>query len=314
MTAPATSPRNTIIGFALAIGGAILFSSKGILIKFAFEEGLSTETVMLYRMGLSLPFFLYIGFKTAPPKTSETASHGNRLKMIYCGIFGYYLATWLSFHSLHFISVQLERIILFSYPALVVAGSALVSRKLPSKRMVFAVLLAYAGVAVLFGFEFATAGTSGSTTGDVAYGSILVGQSALFFASYVLMSKGLIQTYGSAFFTATTMSISTVAIIIHSIIVAAATADFATLLPAASSYAILGAIAIVGTVIPTFMLSEAVARIGPERMAISGTAGPVATSLIAVIALGELFTAYHAVSIALCSSGVLLITAKSKPA
>lgn len=313
MPTPSPSRNNAIIGFSLAIFGAILFSAKGILIKYAYEDGLSTETVMLYRMLLSLPFFLYVGIRSAPPRATRSLSGRDRLKMLYCGIFGFYLSTWLSFYSLHFISVQLERIILFSYPALVVAGAALIGRTRPSARMTLATLLTYLGVTLVFGHEYLSADTAGASASDIAMGSMLVGLSTVFFASYVLVSKSFIVAYGSAFFTASTMSISTVAIIVHSGAEAVLSGTTGVLLPGMDAFVLLGVLAIVGTVMPTFMMSEAVARIGPERMAISGTFGPVATSMIAVIALGEVFTGFHATAILLCSVGVMLISVQGKP-
>lgn len=44
------------------------------------------------------------------------------------------------------------------------------------------------------------------------------------------------------------------------------------------------------TVLPSFMLTEAVARIGAARASMMGTTGPMITILLAVIFLGESFT------------------------
>ncbi|PCI59891.1 MAG: hypothetical protein COB37_10625 [Kordiimonadales bacterium] len=295
-------------GILLAVGGAILFSSKGIFIKYAYADGLSTETVMLFRMLLSLPVFLYIAIKSSKAFSRSDITRRDIMAALYCGIFGYYLSTWLSFFSLHFISVQLERIILFSYPALVVLMAAIAARAWPTRRMGGAALLTYLGVASVFGYELLAGNTEQASPTNIALGAASVGMAAVFYASYVLASKSLITKFGSALFTGVTMSISAVAIGMHSLIIAFSEQDMATFLPAGNSFIPLVMIAVLGTIIPSFMLAEAIARVGPERTAISGTMGPVAAALIAVTFLGEAFTVFHALSLVLCTAGIVLIT------
>ncbi|NVJ99692.1 MAG: DMT family transporter [Alphaproteobacteria bacterium] len=300
--------KNTIFsGFMLAIVGAILFSAKGLLIKYAYSDGLATETILLYRMGLAFPVFAFIALKKGIKSFDARDIPG----ILFCGIFGYYLAAWLSFYSLHFISVQLERIILFSYPSLVVLGTAILARRLPSPKVIVAALLSYLGVITIFASEWLNSKTGTQTSVDVAFGTALVGLSAAFFAAYVIASKRLIGKYGSATFTGASMSVSTVAIIIHTSAVAFNHSDLTLIIPPANSLPIILILTFFGTLIPTFMLSEAVARIGTERTAISGTVGPLAASLLAVLFLNEAFTPYHALSLALCTLGIILIAKRT---
>jgi len=53
------------------------------------------------------------------------------------------------------------------------------------------------------------------------------------------------------------------------------------------------------TVIPSFLIAEAIAVIGPQRAAIAGTFGPVATSILAVFILGEAFGSFHLIGLVL---------------
>ncbi len=302
----------SMTGLLLATGGAIFFSSKGILVKYAYMDGLTTETILLYRMVLSLPVFLFVAAKTARSQAIRALPKQDIAKILFCGLFGYYMASWLSFYSLHFISVQLERIVLFSYPALVVIGTAIIGRQWPSLRMTVAACLTYLGIVFVFAFEWATPTGEALTSGAIVFGTALVALSATFFATNVLVSKSLIQQYGSPFFTGVSMTISTIAIIVHTCILAFLQKDISLVLPPASSFDTILLIAIIGTVIPAFMLSEAVARIGPEHTAISGTVGPVATSLIAVSFLDEPFTVYHMLALCFCTTGILLISKKRR--
>jgi drug/metabolite transporter (DMT)-like permease len=298
-----------IIGLLLATFGAVLFSSKGILIKYAYGYDLTTDIVVLYRMVLALPVFAFVVFRAVKRRGIKRLPSSDILRLLFCGIFGYYLASWLSFYSLHFISVQLERIILFSYPALVVLGTALINKQMPTPRMMIAAFLTYIGVLVIFGHEW-SAPISSEIKRTVPYGALMVGLAAVFFAASVLASKKLITKYGSAFYTGSTMAISAFAIVIHTIVFALINQESALVIPGNDAVVVLVLLAIVGTIVPAFMISEAIARIGTERTAISGTVGPIATSLIAIVLLDESFTLFHLAALVLCSVGIILIAKK----
>jgi len=50
------------IGLIFAVLGAVGFSFKAILIKLAYPYGVDAVTLLALRMGLSLPFFLALGW------------------------------------------------------------------------------------------------------------------------------------------------------------------------------------------------------------------------------------------------------------
>ncbi|NVK38534.1 MAG: DMT family transporter, partial [Gammaproteobacteria bacterium] len=70
------------------------------------------------------------------------------------------------------------------------------------------------------------------------------------------------------------------------------------------------ALAFFSTVIPSYAMSAAIARIGSERTAITGTTGPLFTTLLAVWILGETLTVYHLIGLTLVVIGVYLISKK----
>ena len=224
-----------------------------------------------------------------------------------CGLLSYYLATWLSFYGLHFISAQLERLILFSYPAIVVLITALMRRSFPSLSILGAAALTYLGILLVFGQEFSVAGDEGISAGEIVLGSGLVALAALSFAIYVILAKPMITKLGSALFTGLSMGVSAFAVLAHAGVNSVATGAFvfADISPLALFYGLI--IGIFGTVIPAFMLNEANGRIGPERTAVLGTTGPMATSVMAVWILGESFTLWHAGALVFCIAGVSLI-------
>jgi drug/metabolite transporter (DMT)-like permease len=58
------NPRHRI-GLIFAVLGAVGFSFKAILIKLAYPYGVDAMTLLALRMGLSLPFFLALGWPTS---------------------------------------------------------------------------------------------------------------------------------------------------------------------------------------------------------------------------------------------------------
>lgn len=52
------------LGIALATIGIALFSTKGIAAKLIYQANLDPITLMSWRMGLALPFFVGIGYWT----------------------------------------------------------------------------------------------------------------------------------------------------------------------------------------------------------------------------------------------------------
>jgi drug/metabolite transporter (DMT)-like permease len=70
-------------------------------------------------------------------------------------------------------------------------------------------------------------------------------------------------------------------------------------------YALL--IAVIATVIPTFLMAEGIKHIGSNNMSILASIGPVTTIILSTIILDEPFTVYHFIGAILVLSGVILI-------
>lgn len=296
-------------GILLAAAGAILFSSKGVIIKLAYENGMTTIEVMLFRMLFSVPVFA--GSAVLMARRQKVSVPGKDwLMVILCGVLSYYLATWLSFYGLKFISAQLERLILFTYPAFVVIGMAALERQWPSIRTVLAAVLSYVGIITVFAQEldFSAVGSASSTQSDLWFGALMVFLSAISYAGSVILAKPLIVRMGSVFFTGAAMTVSCAAIILHALVGGALEPERLGVIMGSENLLLMVLMGIIGTVLPAYMLNEAIARIGPDKAAVLGTIGPVATAMMAVFILGEVFTIYHALALVLCASGVLILT------
>jgi len=294
-------------GFTYAIGAALLFSCKPIIIKWAYGYGIDALSLMLLRMALALPVYLLIGAILIRKKNVRLpAKHW--LSAAFVGLFGYYLATFLDLKGLELANAQLERIILYAYPTVVVILGAIIFKHKVSKQQLGALALCYAGIICIFLQDLSLQGE------QVIQGSLLILLSAVSYAIYMLFSKKHIDKFGSLLFTCISMSSATLATIIHAGISLTLTTE-----TSANNWqfsneliAIILLLTFAATVVPSFMISEAVSRIGAANAALTGTVGPIMTSILAVVLLGEVFTLYHGLGMVLVILGVSRLKPKKK--
>lgn len=290
-------PHHIRTGLLLAVVGTALFALKSIFIKYAYAEGVDTTTLLTLRMLIAMPFYMVMlfwmfsrGLKVSPRRKDYAA-------ILVLGFFGYYLASYLDLLGLTYISAQLERLTLYTYPIMTTLLGAFFLRELINRRIITALALAYAGVFLLYWREslFGVEGTS--------IGVLLVLGSALSYSCYIVLAKSYISRLGSRLFTSLAMLASTFYVLIHF----GLTRQPEDLLieEAAWIYAFL--LAFVSTVLPSYLITEAVARIGAARTSIVGTAGPVVTILLAVVLLDEPFGVYHLIGMAMILVGVGLL-------
>ena len=289
--------RYQLIGLACAVGGTVLFGAKAIVFKLASEAGGSVEQMMALRMGFSLPIFLAVGFWSLRGRVLRPDTK-NLLIAAGLGIMTYHAGTWLDFQGLLFISAQLERLILFTYPAIVAVFAWVFLGDRLTWRHGLALTLSYVGVFLLFGREAMHEG------GNVLIGGALVMGAALFMAINVTISKSVIAALGAALFTSVAMGSAAGTILLHSVITAGM-GEFPPFTPEIITYGII--LAVFCTAMPSFLLSEGIARLGPGPASAVGNAGPVATALLAVVVLNEAFGWPHAIALVLTSVGVSLL-------
>ncbi len=277
---PEAKPSVPLSGYALAAGGAILFASKGIIIKLAYAEGVDPETLLALRMLFSLPFYVVIGAlalfrmrgKAEPMPTARIV-----LYSALVGALGYWFASYTDFLGLQYITASFARLILFTYPLFVVLFGALLF-KLPVRgKALWAFAGAYSGLALIFVQNVTHIGH------DAVLGSALVALTAMSFALYQVLASRLLKHIGSALFTCIAMIAAS----------AAALGQFALTHPLENLLVgprLLGLsvmLAIGATVLPTFLMNAALSRISAQANAMISTMSPVATMVLAVVILSE---------------------------
>ncbi len=290
---------NFKIGLLFAVIGTALFGLKSIFIKLAFAEGVDAPTLLSLRMLIAFPLYVLILWwvMRKPSDNIRAMTVKDFFAILGLGFLGYYLASLLDFEGLNYISAQLERLTLFTYPVMVALLSWVIFAEKITKQVWFALGCTYLGVTFLYLYETST------TQQSVALGTTLVALAALSFSCYVIFSKRYIQRLGSLFFTSVAMLSSTVFVFIHFFV----TNDIRDLQVNNTIWLYAFLLGVVSTLIPSFMISEAISRIGGTKTSIAGSVGPVFTILLAVAILDEDFGWAHFVGMILVIAGVLAL-------
>lgn len=291
---------NFRLGLFFAFGGTALFALKSIFIKLAYAQGVDTVTLLSLRMLVAAPFYLavllWLVYKT---KVTRPAKQ-DFLAIIVLGAMSYYASSYFDMQGLNYISAQLERLLLYTYPLMTAVLGWFLFKEVITPRILLALVLTYSGVLLLYAFE-AKLGAS-----HVGLGVVLVTISALIFAVYLVYSKRVLNRVDSRLFTSIAMLSATTFVFIHFLFTHPLNALWVN--GTAWFYAVL--LGFFSTVLPSFMLTEAVARIGAARASIMGTAGPIITIALAVMFLGEPFGWAHLVGMLLVIIGVSFLSKK----
>lgn len=294
--AKAAEQRRQWVGLTLVLLGACGFSAKAILIKLAYTQGAQVDaiTLMALRMLFSLPFFVLVAIGNRKQSQNQPLPAGQWLWLGLLGLMGYYLASYLDFLGLQYISAGLERVILFLYPTFVVVFSALLHKRKIGGRVLLALLLSYAGMVLAFAGNISVAST------HVWLGSALVLGSAVVFAGFTMGSGQMTPSMGSARFTAYTMTVACLATLAH---FAVQRGWVLTGLPV-PVYFLAGLMAVFSTVLPAFFMNAGIQRIGAGSASIISTIGPMMTLGLAYWLLDEAVTYLQLAGTALVLAGV----------
>jgi drug/metabolite transporter (DMT)-like permease len=289
------------VGPLCAVVGVLGFSFKAILIKLAYAAApVDPVALLALRMLYSAPFFMAIAWWSGRRPGARAIAPSDWRALAGLGFIGYYLASLLDFLGLQYIGVSLERLVLFLNPTIVVVLSALLLKKPITRRAVAALVLSYAGIAIVMGHDL----RAGDDAGATALGTALVFGSAIAYALYLVGSGEVIARLGSSRFIAWAMLASTVFVLAHFALVRPLSALGAPVRVQLLS----GAMAVFSTVLPTWLIAESIRRMGANRASLVGSLGPVFTIGLGAMILGEPVHAVQLAGAALVLLGVLLVT------
>ncbi len=293
-------------GIVIAFLGAICFSTKAIFVKLAYRDTpVDPVTLLALRMIFSLPFFVVSAAISSSKQANVRFTGKQWIGVAAIGCIGYYVSSLLDFLGLQYVSAGIERLILFIYPTLVLLISAVIFKTKVSRQQWLAILLTYAGLVIAFWgeIEFVTPGPT------FALGATLIFCCAITFAVYIVGSGRLIPYIGASKFNSYAMCFACAAVIIHYLIVGKE--SLFELEPRIYFYSVI--MAVVSTVIPSYLVSIGINRIGSGNAAIVGSVGPISTILQAYFVLGEPILVLQIAGTIMILAGILMVSRKSEP-
>ncbi len=272
--------RRYLSGILMAGLGSVLFSGKAILVKLAFTYNANAETIIALRMLMALPLFWTIYWWQARRQTMSRLSLVDQVKIFILGFLGYFFSSYLDFLGLQYISVGLERIVLYLTPTIVLLISYFVLNKHITRLQWYALIVGYLGVIVVF---IQDASSTGSTA---LLGMGLVFASACSYAIYMIGSGEMVKRVGSVRMVVYASSASALLSVIQ-IFYYEPLALFTQVTPI---YWLSLLNAVLCTVIPMLLIMVAINRVGSPLVAQAGILGPVSTLFMGWAVLSEPIT------------------------
>lgn len=280
----------------LASLGAIAFSGKAIIVKLAYRYGVDAVTLIMYRMLFALPIFAVMAWWASRGKAALTRQ--DWLGVAGLGFTGYYLASFLDFAGLAYISASLERLILYLNPTLVLLLGLVFYKRRITKPQLIGMAISYSGVVLVFGHEMAQQGS------DAAWGALLVFFSAVSYAVYMVYSGEMVKRLGAMRLVGLATTVACFCCLLQFVLLRPFTA--AIVAPEVIWLSILNAT--LCTAVPVLMVMMAIERIGAGLTAQTGMIGPLSTILMGVVLLGEPFTIWVAAGTVLVIAGIFTFT------
>jgi drug/metabolite transporter (DMT)-like permease len=252
-----------------------------------------------------MPLFAWFALRANRPAVSGDGQGPEKMRgrailaAVVAGITCYYIGALLDFWALTLIDASVERVLLFSYPALVVTIGAFLRRRAPEARLVLAMLATYVGIFFVMG------GIDLHELRQNLFGAGLVLVAALTTAIYFLIGERYTQELGSTRFAAIGMGASAVALALH-FAVFRSFGEFATL--QSQDWMLLVVLSVACMFLPGLMQAEGVRRVGAQRAAIGSTVGPPTTIVLAALFLGERLNLWQALGTAMIVGSVLALS------
>ncbi|ABC21136.1 DMT family transporter [Rhodospirillum rubrum] len=280
----------------------IALSFKGISAKYAYDAGMGVGMVLILRFVLAAPFF-WVGERLLGAGRPRLPLGWAEIRpCILAGVL-FSVATYSDFSSVQLIGAGLSRVILFTYPAVILIIGAFSRRTWPARRQMLAFAITYLGLLIiivpsvgLVAVDVMLEGVAMSLLSSVTYGSFLV------------YSQSLTGRLGSARFTAISNTVTMLMIVPFAL---AMGGDLTIPNTTALIWAVV--IATVCTVLPFFLLFEGIRRWGAEKTGLMTLSGPALTIAMAWVLLDETLTPLQLIGFAVVMAGVGALQGVDRP-
>lgn len=274
-------------GVVLIAVSATSFGGMAIFARLAYADGADVTAVLFLRFALAAPCMaaLLRLRRLRWPRGREL------LGLAALGGIGYVGQSLAYFTALTMASASLVALLLYAYPAIVTLLSVVVLRARMTVRKLAALGIALVGTALTIGPEVA-----GQPLG-VALGAA----AAVVYSAYILVGSRLTPRTGAL---ASSTVIMTAAAAVYGLIVVTQRPSFPS---TAGSWAAVGAIALVSTVVAITTFFAGMARLGAAEASTLSTIEPVVTVALAAVVLDERISAAQLAGGALILAAVILL-------
>lgn len=295
------------LGIIFALVGSLLFSTKAIFVKLAYQYDIDSISLLLLRMIFALPFYIFMILRVMGSKWEAWLKIQKKywLALLIAAALGYYLSSLLDFLGLQYIGASVERLILFIYPTFIAIISFFVFKERITVLQAGALSLSYVGLLFVFGNNL----ESVSLDSDFWKGSLLILGCAMTFALFLVMNQWLIPKFGATSFTSISMTAACLFVIVHFLSSRKVSGLF-DYHPKIYVYTL--AMATIATVIPSYIVNYAIQRIGATRSAILASVGPISTVSLAYWLLDERLLPVQIVGAVFIILGVTVVSVEMK--
>jgi len=302
MTTSSSSGKLFLSGVLIALLGAICFSTKAILVKLAYRDtAVDAISLLALRMIFSLPFFMISAYASSSKQTNVKFTTRQWISVAVIGCLGYYISSLLDFLGLQYVTAGIERLILFVYPTLVLLMSSFIFKVKIKPIQWMALVITYAGLLIAF---FGEVNLKSAHSTNFILGSVLIFICAFTYAAYIVGSGKLIPMVGASKFNSYAMSFASIGVLFHFFM----TSEVSLWGLSTQIYVYGFLMAILSTVVPSYLVAEGIKRIGSDNAAIVGSIGPVSTLVLAYFFLEERFSTFQLFGTLMILFGVLLVS------
>jgi len=285
------------LGILFVFIAAASFAVKGIIAKFAFQEGVSITNLLFLRFAISTPLF-WLGFYLFKRESNTFSVTVQDFKKCFLTGFLFLISALSDFAAISIMDVGVERIIFFTYPCLIILLMAILTRKLPPRSNILAFIITYIGVVMIAGIT-----TKWSIFTQNLLGIFLALIAALFYALFLIKSKNSMIELGAIKFTVVSNTITFNLLLFYYIF----SGQILTISVNQNCLFYILIIAVFCTVIPFFLLFEGIKRIGVSKTGIISMIGPSITVLAAYFLLGERLSFHQIIGIIITVFGIFLL-------
>ncbi|MBB6218412.1 drug/metabolite transporter (DMT)-like permease [Anaerosolibacter carboniphilus] len=282
------------IAYFSVMCAAILWGILGIFIKKLYGFGFNPFQIVAIRaVGAFAMLFLYV---TATDRKLLRIQLKDVIYFIGTGIISFVFFNWCYFMAIHYTTLSIASILLYTAPAFVIVFSTLLFKERLTSRKILSFVLTFAGCILVTGF-FQQTGNSLPMIG------ILAGLGAgLGYALYSIFGRYALKKYDSMTVTLYTFLFASLGLI--------PITDFQGMYPLFSGVDVLFysiCLSLFSTVLPFIFYTKGLNQLETSRASIIATLEPAVATMVSIVVFQEHITSSRMMGIVLVLAAIIVV-------